>query len=102
LDAITGFFMTGNGPMCISPAAIGPDGRGAAGDGRAPFAGQAFFNPGPGALGGLHPGCGLIDVEALALRHQFRLVRPPPALVRPVLPVLRLPAAARRCKFLAR
>ncbi|MFN7992102.1 MAG: TonB-dependent receptor [Bryobacteraceae bacterium] len=53
LDKITGFFMTGNGPMFISPNVIGPDGRGVAPDGSAPFDGQVFFNPGPGEVGSL-------------------------------------------------
>ncbi len=53
LDNVTGFFMTGNGPMFISPSVIGTDGRGVAPDGSAQFTGQVFFNPGPGEVGGL-------------------------------------------------
>ena len=53
LDNDVGFFMTGNGPMFVSPSIIGPDGRGVAADGSAPFSGQAFFNPDPGTLGTL-------------------------------------------------
>ncbi len=53
LNQVTGFFMTGNGPMFISPSVIGPDGRGVAPDGAAPFAGQVFFNPNQGELGSL-------------------------------------------------
>jgi hypothetical protein len=45
--------MTGNGPMFVSPGVIGPDGRGVASDGAAPFAGQVFSNPGPGEIGAL-------------------------------------------------
>jgi hypothetical protein len=37
----------------INPDVIGPDGRGVAPDGEAPFAGQVFFNPGPGEYGQL-------------------------------------------------
>jgi hypothetical protein len=53
LDKVVGFFMTGNGPMFVSPSIIGTDGRGVAPDGEAPFSGQAFFNPGPGTIGTL-------------------------------------------------
>jgi TonB dependent receptor len=66
LDQVTGFFMTGDGPYFISPSVIGPDGRGVAADGAAPFTaqqalmpgitqvgGQVFFNRDPGALGSL-------------------------------------------------
>jgi hypothetical protein len=66
LDQVTRFFMTGNGPYFISPSVIGPDGRGVAADGAAPFTaqqalmpgitqvgGQVFFNRDPGALGSL-------------------------------------------------
>jgi hypothetical protein len=53
LDAITGLFMTGTGPMFISPGAINTDGRGAATDGAQPFSGQVFFNPAPGTIGAL-------------------------------------------------
>lgn len=37
----------------INPKVIGPDGRGVAGDGQSPFAGQVFFNPQPGQVGSL-------------------------------------------------
>jgi hypothetical protein len=48
-----GFFMTGSGPVFVHRSAVGADGRGVAPDGRAPFDGQVFFNPGAGTLGGL-------------------------------------------------
>lgn len=54
LDDLFGFRMTGNGPMFINQSAINPaDGRAVAADGRAPFSGQVFFNPGPGQIGSL-------------------------------------------------
>ena len=53
LQALTGLFMTGNGPYWFNPANIGPDTHGVAADGSAPFQGQVFFNPQPGSLGGL-------------------------------------------------
>jgi len=53
LHDITGLFMTGNGPYWLNPANIGPDTRGVAADGAAPFAGQVFFNPQPGTQGSL-------------------------------------------------
>ena len=53
LDQIAGLFVTGDGPYFISPSVIGPDGRGVAADGAAPFAGQVFFNPDPGQVGTL-------------------------------------------------
>src|SRR5262249_2938123 len=53
LDAVVGLFMTGTGPMFISPSAVNTDGRGAATDGAAPFNGQVFFNPAPGTIGTL-------------------------------------------------
>jgi hypothetical protein len=53
LHAITGLFMTGNGPYWINPANIGPDTRGVAADGTQPFAGQVFVNPQPGTQGSL-------------------------------------------------
>ena len=53
LDAISGLFMTGNGPYFISPSVIGPNGTGAAADGQAPFSGQVFSNPGYGTVGSL-------------------------------------------------
>lgn len=45
--------MTGNGPVFVDPSVLGPDGRAVATDGAAPFAGQVFFNPAPGAIGSL-------------------------------------------------
>jgi hypothetical protein len=53
LDSVVRFSMTGNGPVFIDPSAIGRDGRGTAPDGAPAFQGQAFTNPGPGALGSL-------------------------------------------------
>ena len=53
LDKNVGFFMTGDGPQFINPAAIGPDGRGIASEGSAPFQGQIFFNPPAGSIGAL-------------------------------------------------
>jgi len=53
LDNVVGFFMTGNGPMFVSPSIIGADGRGVQPFGEAPFSGQAFFDPGPGTIGTL-------------------------------------------------
>jgi len=53
LDRVVGFFMTGDGPVFIHRSAVGADGRGVAPDGRVPFDGQVFFNPGAGTLGGL-------------------------------------------------
>jgi hypothetical protein len=53
LQAATGLFMTGNGPYFVDPSHIGPDGRGVAPDGVAPFSGQIFYNPQPGTLGSL-------------------------------------------------
>jgi hypothetical protein len=45
--------MTSTGPYIIAASAIGPDGRGVASDGSAPFTGQVFFNPTPGTTGTL-------------------------------------------------
>jgi hypothetical protein len=53
LHQFTGLFMTGNGPYWLDPAHIGPDTRGVAADGAAPFQGQLFFNPQPGTQGSL-------------------------------------------------
>ena len=53
LHALTGLFMTGNGPYWVNPSSIGPDTRGVAADGAAPFTGQIFFNPQPGTQGSL-------------------------------------------------
>jgi hypothetical protein len=53
LENLTQFRMTSSGPYFIAASAIGPDGRGVAPDGQAPFPGQVFFNPGPGQIGTL-------------------------------------------------
>jgi hypothetical protein len=53
LDQVIGFRMTGDGPYFVDKSIIGPDGRAVAADGAKPFAGQAFFNPGPGEIGSL-------------------------------------------------
>jgi hypothetical protein len=53
LHQATGLFMTGNGPYWLDPSHIGPDTRGVAADGSAPFPGQIFFNPQPGTQGSL-------------------------------------------------
>lgn len=53
LDNLIGYRMTGNGPYIIDLSAIGPDGRGVAADGAAPFNGQAFTQPTAGNIGAL-------------------------------------------------
>jgi hypothetical protein len=53
LDALSGVFITGNGPYFISPSAISPNGTGTAPDGSPAFPGQVFFNPPAGTLGDL-------------------------------------------------
>jgi hypothetical protein len=53
LDNVVGFFMTGNGPMFVSPSAINSSGFGVAPFGEPAFPGQVFTNPGPGELGSL-------------------------------------------------
>jgi len=54
LQDVVKFRMTGNGPMIISQSAINSnDGTGVNTDGEAPFAGQVFFNPAAGTIGGL-------------------------------------------------
>jgi len=53
LNKLLGVRMTPSGPSYISASALGPDGRGAAADGRAPFAGQVFSHPAAGTIGGL-------------------------------------------------
>jgi hypothetical protein len=54
LDQLFQLRMTGDGPTFIAPGALNPaDGRAVNADGSAPFAGQVFFHPGPGQLGGL-------------------------------------------------
>ena len=54
LKDVVGFYMTGDGPYFVNPSAINPrDRRGTTQEGQPVFTGQAFFNPGPGTLGGL-------------------------------------------------
>ena len=53
LQSLIGFYETPNGPYFIAQSAIGPDGRGVANDGSAPFTGQVFFNPAAGTVGSL-------------------------------------------------
>jgi len=53
LKDLMGFRMTPTGPYFIAASAIGPDGRGTAADGAAPFSGQVFFNPTPGTIGSI-------------------------------------------------
>lgn len=54
LGEIVRFRMTDDGPFFIADSAINPrDGSGIAPDGEEPFAGQAFFHPGPGDVGNL-------------------------------------------------
>lgn len=52
LNEIVGYYMTGNGPYIIAQSAINSlNGRGVGADGQAPFAGQAFTNPGTAEVG---------------------------------------------------
>jgi hypothetical protein len=53
LNGLLQFRMTPNGPYMVPSSAIGPDGHAVAPDGQAPFFGQLFTNPGPGAVGAL-------------------------------------------------
>ncbi|HYP13553.1 MAG TPA: hypothetical protein VEQ63_06495, partial [Bryobacteraceae bacterium] len=53
LRKATGLFINGNGVYFVDPRHIGPDGRGVAPDGQAPFEGQLFSNPEPGSVGNL-------------------------------------------------
>ena len=53
LDELFGFRMTGDGPVFAASSVKGPDGRAVAQDGEQPFAGQVFFHPAAGTLGGL-------------------------------------------------
>jgi len=53
LDEIVQFRMSPTGPYMIAASAIGPDGRGVAADGSAPFNGQVFFHPTAGTNGTL-------------------------------------------------
>ncbi|MBX7223089.1 MAG: TonB-dependent receptor [Blastocatellia bacterium] len=50
---LIGIFKTKDGIFFINPSVIGKDGRAVSPDGQAPFAGQVFFNPGPGQVGSL-------------------------------------------------
>jgi hypothetical protein len=53
LDNLLSFRQTGDGPFFVAASALGSDGLGVAPDGSPPFAGQAFFHPGPGQIGNL-------------------------------------------------
>jgi hypothetical protein len=53
LDDLFQLRMTGVGPYFVAATAIGSDGRAVAPDGSAPFQGQVFYHPGPGAVGAL-------------------------------------------------
>lgn len=53
LDDLFRLRMTGDGPYFVAASAIGRDGRAVASDREAPFAGQVFFHPEPGTVGGL-------------------------------------------------
>jgi hypothetical protein len=53
LDELLKFRMTANGPYFVAASAIGSDGRAVAPDGQAPFTGQVFLNPDPGAIGAI-------------------------------------------------
>lgn len=53
IKELFGIRRTSDGVFYIDPSVIGPDGRAVAAPGQAPFAGQAFFVPGPGQLGSL-------------------------------------------------
>ncbi|MFB3828520.1 MAG: carboxypeptidase regulatory-like domain-containing protein [Bryobacteraceae bacterium] len=84
LDDLLSFRMTGGGPYFVAPSAIGGDGRAVAADGQAPFSGQVFFHPGPGALGGLQrrmfsgpwgfqADLGVLKSTRIAERHSLEL-----------------------------
>src|SRR5262249_24721918 len=53
LKSLIGVVKTSSAIYFIKPRVIGPDGRGVAPDGAAPFDGQVFFDPDPGAVGSL-------------------------------------------------
>lgn len=53
LDQIIGYRMTGVGPYIVASSVMGADGRAVAADGAPAFAGQAFFQPTAGNIGGL-------------------------------------------------
>jgi hypothetical protein len=55
IEDLFGIFENERGIFFINPSVIGPDGRGAAPDTVGSFAGQVFFNPGSGEIGGLQP-----------------------------------------------
>jgi hypothetical protein len=73
LDSALSFRQTGNGPYMVAASAIGSDGRGVNADGRAPYDGQLFYNPGPGALGTLQrrmfSGPQFVNVSAAILKR---------------------------------
>lgn len=50
---LVSYRMTGDGPMTLPPSAINVDGTGVTAPGDPAFAGEVFFNPGPGQLGQL-------------------------------------------------
>ncbi len=57
IQNLIGIFRTPNGVFFINPSVINPaTGRGSEGFGTTPFAGQVFFNNGPGQTGGLERG----------------------------------------------
>jgi hypothetical protein len=72
LDNLIGFRMTGDGPYLLDKSIIGPDGRAVAADGAAPFAGQVFFNPGPGQIGSMQrrmfSGPWIFDMDAQIMK----------------------------------
>ncbi len=53
LNDLTDVRRVGNGVYFLGAGVLGPDGRGSAADGRAPFSGQVFFHPSQGTLGTL-------------------------------------------------
>jgi hypothetical protein len=53
INDLLGVYYTPEGVYFIDPSVIGEDGRAVAPDGEDPFAGQVFFNPGPGEVGDL-------------------------------------------------
>jgi len=70
LDELLGVRMTPSGPVYIAASALGPDGRAVVSDGQAPFAGQVFFHPQAGTIGGLQrrmfSGPSIFDLNASA------------------------------------
>jgi hypothetical protein len=84
LDDLLQFRMTGDGPFFVAESAKGTDGRAVAPDGAQPFAGQAFFHPGPGQIGSLQrrmfSGPWIFDMNMavmkdtkIAERHEIRI-----------------------------